>query len=184
MRNSKVKRLSDIPPIAKEMQSIYGAFLDSGGDFENTLCLLDDFLEKYPHYTEALVLKARALIAVGRRGDALKCLKMAKRIDKWNQNGRFDEAELYLERTNTDKSYETFVQAVKSYATDLKDGIDNFLLCCNSGNRNKIEAMTRKVLSQFFEKETDIKIFDQLQARLVKIKNRKEPRHRITRRCS
>src|ERR1039457_4039861 len=99
-----MKRITDVPNTSKEMQKIYDKFWDVSGDFRTLLPRIDDFLQKYPNYTEALVLKARSLMGIGRNSEALKCLKMAKRVDKWRLIGRFDEAEIYLEKKKNEES--------------------------------------------------------------------------------
>jgi tetratricopeptide (TPR) repeat protein len=130
-----MKRISDTPNISKEMKAIYGKLLDKKGTFEAVLPLHDTFLEKYPYYTEALVFKARALMGLRRDSEAMKYLKMAKKIDKWRFIGRFDEAEIYLEKRKNEESIHAYVEAVRAYAVELKNGIDGYLLCCNSESK-------------------------------------------------
>lgn len=56
-------RIKDAPNLSKEMKSLYGKFLDSGS-FEEILPHIDAFIEKHPSYTEAIIFKARALMAI------------------------------------------------------------------------------------------------------------------------
>jgi len=168
-----MKRITDLPNISKEMQAIYGIFMDCG-NFEEVLPHVDAFLEKYPNYTEALVFKARALIAIGRNNDALRCLKMAKRVDKWRLIGRFDEAEIYLDKKKNEESIEKYVETVKAYATELKNGIDSYLLCCNSESRDKIQELTRAALTEFFLNDTENNPYEKLLADMLKIKDELE----------
>jgi hypothetical protein len=66
-----MKRITEIPNLSKEMQRIYDKFWEVHGNFKALMPHIDDFLEKYPIYPEALVLKARALMAIGRNNEAL-----------------------------------------------------------------------------------------------------------------
>jgi len=168
-----MSRVTDVPNISKEMKAIYGKFMDSG-NFEEAMPHIDAFLEKYPNYTEALVFKARALMALGRNNEALKYLKMAKRADKWRLIGRFDEAEIYLEKKKTEESIKKFVEAVEAYATELKNGIDCYYLCCNPEIRERIEELTRSALTEFFSKDTENTPFEKLLAEVSKIKDELE----------
>ncbi len=168
-----MNRVTDVPNISKEMKAIYGKFIESG-NFEEALPHIDAFLEKYPNYTEALVFKARALMALGRNNEALKCLKMAKRADKWRLIGRFDEAEIYLDKKKTEDSIKKYVEAIEAYATELKNGIDGYLLCCNPEARERIEEHTRSVLTEFFLKDTENAPFERLLAEISKIKDKLE----------
>lgn len=168
-----MNRITDVPNISKEMKAIYGKFMDSGS-FEEALPHIDTFLEKYPNYTEALVFKARALMALGRNSEALKCLKMAQRADKWRLIGRFDEAEIYLEKKKTEESIKKYVEAVEAYATELKNGIDGYLLCCNPVTRERIEELTCSALTEFFSKDTESRPFERLLTKICKIKDELE----------
>lgn len=168
-----MNRVTDVPNISKEMKAIYGRFMDCG-NFEEVLPHIDAFLEKYPNYTEALVFKARALMALGRNNEALKCLKMAKRADKWRLIGRFDEAEIYLDKKKTEDSIKKYVEAVEAYATELKNGIDGYLLCCNPETRERIEELTRSALTEFFLKDTKNTPFERLLAEISKLKDELE----------
>ncbi len=168
-----MKRITDVPNISKEMKAIYGKFMDSGS-FMEALPHIDAFLEKYPNYTEALVFKARALMVLGRNNDALKCLKMAKRADKWRLIGRFDEAEIYLEKNKNEESIKLLVKAVEEYATELKDGIDGFLLCCNPETRDRIAEQTYLALTEFFLNDTKNKPFEKLLVELNELKEELE----------
>ena len=168
-----MKRVTDVPNISKAMKAIYGKFMDTG-NFEEILPHIDAFLEKYPNYTEALVFKARSLMALGRNNDALKCLKMAKRADKWRLIGRFDEAEIYLNKKKNEESIKKFVEAVESYATEMKNGIDSYLLSCNPESRDGIEDLTRSALTEFFLNDTANKPFEKLLAELNELKDELE----------
>jgi tetratricopeptide (TPR) repeat protein len=169
----KMNRVTDVPNISKEMKIIYGKFMDSGS-FEDVLPHIDAFLEKYPNYTEALVFKARALMALGRNNEALKCLNMAKRADKWRLIGRFDEAEIYLEKKKTEHSIKKYVEAVEAYATELKNGIDGYFLCCNPETRERFAELTRSALTEFFLRDTENTPFENLLAEVSKIKDELE----------
>jgi tetratricopeptide (TPR) repeat protein len=150
-----MKRITDAPNISKEMQKICDKIWEVEGDFKTLLPHIDTFLEKYPNYTEALVLKARSLMGIGRKNEALKCLKMAKRIDKWRLIGRFDEAEIYLEKKRNEES-------IKAYAFELKNGMDGYWLCCDSENIEKLKELTQEALADFFTQDEENKPFEKL----------------------
>ncbi len=166
-----MKRITDFPNISKEMKALYRKFMRSG-NFEEIMPHIDKFLNKYPYYTEALIFKARALMALGRNNDALKCIKIAKRINKLQLIGRFDEAEIYLEKRKNADSIKAYVDAVKAYAIELKDGMDSYYLCCNSESKKKIRSLTQKALADFFAHDEKNKPFDKLQKSFMKMKNR------------
>jgi tetratricopeptide (TPR) repeat protein len=169
-----MKRITDIPNITNEMKSLYEKFCETG-DFVKILPHVDAFLVKYPYCREALIFKARALMAIGRNNEALRCIKMAKRVDKFGLIGRFDEAEIYLKKRKKDESIETYVEAVKSYATELQNGIDSFTLSCNSGSRERLRELTRQALSDFFlNADGDITPFKKLSSEVGEFKDELE----------
>lgn len=167
-----MKRITDIPNVTKDMQAVYEKFMDSGGNFKDLLPHIDAFLEKYPYYVEALVLKARAFMALGRNADALKCLKMAKRADRWNLTGRFDEAEIFLGRNKKDESIAAYVAAVKAYATELKSGIESYLLSYDQESGDRIHAHTLLTLTDFFAHDEENRPFETLRDELEKLKDK------------
>ncbi|MBI5657058.1 MAG: hypothetical protein HZC44_09720 [Geobacter sp.] len=169
-----MKRITDIPNISNEMKALYEKFWETG-DFIGILPHIDAFLSKYPFYREALIFKARSLMAIGRNNEALRCIKMAKRIDEFGLIGRFDEAEIYLKKRKKDESIETYVEAVKSYATELQNGIDSFALSCNPENRERLKTLTRQALSDFFlAGDGDITPFESLASEVRTFKDELE----------
>lgn len=153
------------------MQKIYDKFWNLSGDFRTLLPHIDEFLQKYPNYTEALVLKARSLMGIGRNNEALKCLKMAKRVDKWRLIGRFDEAEIYLEKRKNEESIKAYVEAIKAYAVELKNGMDSYQLCCNSESKEKLKELTQQALADFFAQDEENKPFEKLLDSFMKMKD-------------
>ncbi|WP_223922930.1 M48 family metallopeptidase [Geobacter sp. AOG2] len=166
-----MKRITDVPNTSKEMQKLYDKFWDESGDFRKLLPEIDAFLQKYPNYVEALVLKARSLMAIGRNNEALKCLKMAKRADRWRLIGRFDEAEIYLDKKKHEESVKVYVEAVKAYAVELKNGMDSYLLCCNSESKEKLKELTQQALADFFAQDEENKPFEKLLGNFMKMKD-------------
>jgi tetratricopeptide (TPR) repeat protein len=166
-----MKRITDAPNISKEMQKIYDMFWDVSGDFKTLLPYIEEFLQKYPNYTEALILKARSLMGIGRNNEALKYLKMARRIDKWRLIGRFDEAEIYLEKRKNEESIKAYVEAVKAYAVELKNGMGSYQLCCNSESKQKLKELTQVALTDFFAHDEENKPFEKLLDRLIEMKD-------------
>lgn len=153
------------------MKKLYRQFWRTG-NFEDILPHIDKFLDKYPYYTEALIFKARALMALNRNNEALKYIKIACRVDKLHLIGRFDEAEIYLEKKNNKESIEAYVEALKAYAVEMKDGMDGYLLCCNSDSKKKIRKLTQTALRDFFAHDEKNRPFEKLQKSLVQLKNK------------
>lgn len=169
-----MKRITDTPNVSKEMQTIYKKLWDSNGNFKALLPDIDAFLDKYPIYTEALVFKARALMALGRNGDALRCIKIAKRIDKWRLIGRFDEAEIFLEKRKKELSVTMYVDTVKAYATELRDGIDGYLSCCSTEVEDRIKKLTKESLIEFLFNDGQDESFKKLQNSLLEMQDKME----------
>lgn len=169
-----MKRITDIPNITNEMKALYDKFWETG-DFVQILPHVDAFLVKYPYHREALIFKVRALLALGRNNEALRHIKMANRVDKFGLIGRFDEAEIYLRKSKKDESIETYVDAVKSYATELQNGIDSFALSCNAESRERLKELTRQALSDFFlSADGDITPFKKLASEVSEFKEELE----------
>lgn len=168
-----MKRITDIPNISNEMKALYEKFMDTGS-FVEVLPHIDEFLAKYPYYREALIFKARSLMAIGRNNEALRFIKMAKRIDKYGLLGRFDEAEIYLQKKRKEETIETYVDAVQSYATELKNGIDSYALSCNSESRDRIKELTQQALAEFFLNDFENSPFKKLLSEMNKIKEKLE----------
>ncbi len=166
-----MKRITDFPNISKEMKALYRQFWRTG-NFEDILPHIDKFLNKYPYYTEALIFKARALIALGRNNEALKYIKIASRVDKLHLIGRFDEAEIHLYKKKNKDSIKAYVEALKAYAVEMKDGMDGYLLCCNSESKKKIKKLTQTALRDFFAHDEKNKPFDKLQKGFMQMKNK------------
>jgi hypothetical protein len=96
---------------------------------------------------------------------------MASRVDKWRLVGRLDEAEILLDKKKNQESVEKYVESVKAYATELKNGIDSYLLGCNSENGDKIRNLTRTALAEFFLNDSDNQPFEKLLADVSEIKD-------------
>jgi len=165
-----MNRISDIPNISKEMKALYAKFWKTGS-FEQILPDIDTFLDKYPTCTEAIIFKARALIAIGRNNDALKCIKMGKRLDEWRLIGRFDEAEIYLNKQKKNESVNAYVDAVMAYAVELKNGIEDYSINFNAAAREKIDGLTQEALAEFFTNDEENKPFEKLSNCLMKMKD-------------
>ena len=155
-------KISDVPNISAEMDRLYEKYFEDPANATAILPLVDDFLAKYPTYTEALVFKARMLMVIGRNGEALLCLKAAKKIDRWLLVGRFDEAEIYLKKNKPEEALEIYINAIKAYASELSDGIDEFLLSCI------IKRKTKEALKKYMTGEQDSAVFDDLLKTLKK----------------
>jgi len=161
-------KISDVPNISAEMDQLYEKYFEYAANATAILSLVDDFLAKYPTYPEALVFKARMLMVIGRNGEALRCLKAAKKIDRWLLVGRFDEAEIYLWKNKPEAALEIYINAIRAYACELSDGIDEFLLSCNKESESIIRRKTKEALRKYLTGEQDSVVFDDLLKALKK----------------
>ncbi|NJL58529.1 MAG: hypothetical protein HC887_01645 [Desulfobacteraceae bacterium] len=102
------------------------------------------------------------MMGIGRNSDALRYIKMAKRADKWRLIGVLMKQKSICKKRKSDDSVESYVNAVKAYAIELKEGIDVFLLCCKSEGSDKIKELTRQSLTEFFVHDEENKPFEKL----------------------
>jgi tetratricopeptide (TPR) repeat protein len=161
-------KISDVPNISAEMDRLYEKYFEADANATAILPLIDDFLSKHPTYPEALVFKARMLMVIGRNGEALRCLKAAQKIDRWLLVGRFDQAEIYLKKNKPEVALEIYINAVKAYASELSDGLDEFLSSCNNESKSIIKRKTKEALTKYLTGEQDSAVFDDLLKTLKK----------------
>jgi hypothetical protein len=56
----------DSPDISEKFQKVYQKFFEIGGEPKKAIKIIDKFLENEPYYPEALIFKARMLLALGK----------------------------------------------------------------------------------------------------------------------
>ncbi len=123
--------------------------------------LASNLVEKYPYYTEALLFKARMLMAAGRRDEAQTCIETIKSIDCWNLSYIYDEAELlyYKDRKAGIQYLQKQLEAVIDV---VANGISNFSigalgLSAGEGLRRDLLDFCLKALTEKY-KELDEEI--------------------------
>ena len=144
--------MKDSPNISKKFQKVYEEFFEINGDPKLAIKLIDNFLKDVPHYPEALIFKARMLIALGKNDKALKVIQSAEKYDKWRLIGKFDKAEAYLEKNDKNKSIAAFINAITLYQDELQNGIDAFFLSfADSKEADKLKEKVFNYLSSYWE---------------------------------
>jgi len=140
-------KITEYPFLTRTFKKVYKGYLeDSGGDPYVGLNLVDTFLKRYPYYTEALVFKARMLIAIGKHKEAFKFIKIAKRIDEWNKCYIFDEAEL-LYKNDGKIAIDNLLKQIEDLVSQINNGIHNFLLSIDAEHREQIENELNKKIA-------------------------------------
>ena len=125
--------------LSDKFKYVYKQYLeDGGGNPVFGLTLIDKLLEEYPYYTEALLYKARMLMANGNYEEAEKCIQDIKNIDHWNKNYIYDEAEL-IYRNNNVEGIDYINSKMCDVIDDSINGLSNFLLSKNGSDREKIK---------------------------------------------
>lgn len=126
--------------LSDKLKEIYRQYLeDGGGDPTLGLKLVTNLLTEYPYYTEALLFKARMLMARGCYEKAEECIKDIKRIDHWDKSYIYDEAEL-LYRKDAKAGINYIHEQLEELIKDIVNGIDNFLLAANEDDREHIQS--------------------------------------------
>ncbi len=172
-------KTNSFPNTSKKFQNIYNRFFEINGDPKKAIMLIDKFLKEEPYYPEALIFKARMLLALGKNNEAIKIIELAEKQDKWRLIGKFDKAEAYLEKGETEHSISEFISAIKSYQTEIKNGIESYLLSIvNQRNSNKIKEKVFECLALFWQ---DIEKGDEKLKNLEKYCNKNKKKFNLER---
>jgi tetratricopeptide (TPR) repeat protein len=144
---------SDKTNLSSKLKKIYEKyFIDGGGDPAYGLALVDKLLEEYPYYTEALLYKARMLMANENYDEAEKCIQKLKSIDHWNKSYIYDEAEL-IYRNNNKAGIDYIHDQIGEVIDNAVSGLSNFLLSIKHAEREKVkDDLLLAVLSRIKDK--------------------------------
>jgi len=145
--------MKEIHEISKQFQEVYDYYFENNGSPESAIERVNIFLEKYPYYPEAIIFKARMLIAAEKHEEALKFLETAESIDRWRLDGKFDKAEVLLELNKKEESLELAADTINSYLKELRNGIESYVLSMDSQDiRKELEEVIFQHISLFFTK--------------------------------
>ncbi|PIE55922.1 MAG: hypothetical protein CSA34_06430 [Desulfobulbus propionicus] len=145
-------KTNSFPDASRKFQNIYNKFFEINGDPKEAIKIIDKFLKEEPYYPEALIFKARMLLALGKNNEAIKIIELAEKQDKWRLIGKFDKAEAYLEKGETEHSISEFINAIKCYQYEVKNGIESYLLSIvNQKESNKIKEKVLACLALFWQ---------------------------------
>jgi tetratricopeptide (TPR) repeat protein len=122
----KISEYEKLPDSFKE--SVYKKYMDHNGNPEIALSFVNEFLNDYPLYPEALLFKARMLIALGRDKDALICLKTCEIFDRWRIACAYDKAEVLFRIGKKSEAIRLVRSEIETSLRNVLEGIENFLL--------------------------------------------------------
>lgn len=109
-------------------QHVVDEYFNAGADPSTGVNLVDEFLEGNPHYTEALIFKARMLIALEEYDNALMLIDLCKKIDKWKRAYLFDEAEILYKQNKKTEAIKCIEDALRFQIFECIDGVRNFFV--------------------------------------------------------
>jgi tetratricopeptide (TPR) repeat protein len=167
----------DSPDISEKFQKVYQKFFEIGGEPKKAIKIIDKFLENEPYYPEALIFKARMLLALGKNNKAIETIELAEKYDKWRLLGKFDKAEAFLEKGETEQSITEFINAIQSYQNELQNGIEAYLssLAKPKDSENIKEKVFECLSSTWCNNEKSGKQIANLEKYLKKNKNKFKP---------
>lgn len=121
------------------------------------LHFVNEFLGQYPYYSEALVFKARMLIALSRDEEALEVLHTVKRIDERRIDYAFDEAEILYRFGRKFEAIQIIRSASEFLLKEALEGVENFLICIDfiGEEREEVFTMIHKEMIRFLSKDTN-----------------------------
>jgi hypothetical protein len=141
------------PKISKELRAIYKKYFDSGADPSYGIELIDQFLINYPYYTEAILFKARMLIAMDKFKEAAKYINLIKILDEWSTSYIYDEAEL-LSHHDENIAIDYICQKLKLIIDSMSAGIRDFLIATNPDKRNEYKKKICADLIKYAKEKT------------------------------
>ena len=127
-------------------RTVLNKYAEHDGDVEFALILVDKFLSKYPYYSEALLFKARMLIALGKNKKALTILKANKKIDEWKIEYTYDQAEVLFKLGQKKEAARILKSTIELSLRNISEGTENFLrgVDFDSERMNPIQSMIKK----------------------------------------
>ena len=136
-------------------KTVLNKYVEHDGDVEFALTLVDKFLSKYPYYTEALLFKARMLIARGKDKKALTILKAIKKIDEWKIEYTYDQAEVLFKLGQKKEAAKILKSTIELSLRNILEGTENFLrgVDFDSERMKPIQNMIKKeIIYEFVER--------------------------------
>lgn len=144
------------PPLSKIFQdTVYQVYSDSG-DSTIGLRAVNNFLDQYGPYAEALIFKARMLIAAGDDKQALGILHASKMIDEWKVEYAFDEAEILFRQGEKIEATHILATAIEFLLREALEGVENFLVCIDliGKTREHVFQLIQHEMMRFLSKES------------------------------
>jgi hypothetical protein len=92
------------------------------------LSFVNEFLDDYPFYPEALLFKARMLIALGRDKEALIWLETCEMFERWGITYSYDKAEVLFRIGKKIEATRLIRSEIEISLRNILEGIENFLL--------------------------------------------------------
>lgn len=161
----KPHNFEDISEIFKD--EVYKKYFKFNGDPNKGLELVDNFLEKYPIYPEALIFKIRMLISHGDYEQALQYIDAVKKIDRWRIDYLFEKAEIFYKIGKCDEAIECIIYALEHLLSEAINGVKNFLLSIDNLNSTQRDKLEKEI---FFEMKKFISN-DQHKIKIDKLNN-------------
>jgi hypothetical protein len=92
------------------------------------LSFVNEFLDDYLFYPEALLFKARMLIALGRDKEALIWLETCEMFERWGITYSYDKAEVLFRIGKKIEATRLIRSEIEISLRNILEGIENFLL--------------------------------------------------------
>lgn len=128
-------------------EDVYEKYIAHNGNVKYGLTVVDAFLKIYPYYPEALLFKARMLIALGRDDEALYWLETCEQYIHWNVECKYDKAEVLFKLGEKTESVTVITDKIEISLRDMLDGIENFLLGINY-DINCVSSIKREIIAK------------------------------------
>lgn len=138
-------------------EDVYLKYMNHYGDPEMALSFVDQFLKDYPFYPEALLFKARMLIALSREKEALAWLEACEKFERWGVVYKYDKAEVIYRLGQKSEAVSLIKLQVETSVRDILEGIENFLLGIDFDldGMNHIRDMMKREIILYLSKESD-----------------------------
>jgi len=138
-------------------EAVYKKYMDHNGDPELALSFVNQFLRDYPFYPEALLFKARMLMALSREEEALVCLEACEMFGKWGIVHIYDKAEVLFRLGRKTEATKLIKSYLEASLRDVTEGIENFLLGIDFDldEMNVVRDMIKKEMIQYLSNKSD-----------------------------
>lgn len=163
-------KLRKYPRLSKKFNHIYKFYFEKGANPLLALKKVNFFLKKYPLYPEALVFKARMLIALSKHKMAMRYLKIAQMIDEWNLVYAFDMAELLSLMKKNNHAIDIVLNTIKKLIQEALFGTENYLLSlhCSSKKKAKLQNLINTYTSMLILKNDSLDGLNKIKRKIKK----------------